>query len=72
MLKVSADLLCDSHDSIGAEVLLQKSTESQWSNAPMHLVDNDRWESSFHLARRVSIITVRAWVDHFSPGSIIW
>ena len=66
MLKVSADLLCDSHDSIGAEVLYKKSTESQWSNAPMHLVDNDRWESSFHLAEAgIYYYTVRAWVDHF-------
>lgn len=66
MLKVSADLLCDSHDSIGAEVLYKKSTESQWSNSPMHLVDNDRWQSSFHLAEAgIYCYTVRAWVDHF-------
>jgi len=66
MLKVSADLLCDSHDSIGAEVLYKKSTENQWSNSPMHLVDNDRWESSFHLAEAgIYYYTVRAWVDHF-------
>jgi starch synthase (maltosyl-transferring) len=66
MLNVSADLLCDSHDSIGAEVLYKKSTEKQWSNSPMHLVDNDRWESSFHLAEAgIYYYTVRAWVDHF-------
>ena len=66
MLKVSADLLCDSHDSIGAEVLYKKRTENQWSNSPMHLVDNDRWESSFHLAEAgIYFYTVRAWVDHF-------
>ncbi len=66
MLKVSADLLCDSHDSIGAEVLYKKSTENKWSNSPMHLVDNDRWESSFHLAEAgIYYYTVRAWVDHF-------
>jgi len=32
----------------------------------MHLVDNDRWESSFHLAEAgIYYYTVRAWVDHF-------
>lgn len=66
LLKVSADLFCDSHESIGGEVLYKKSTESQWSSSAMHLVDNDHWESSFHLAEAgMYSYTVRAWVDHF-------
>ncbi|HEX3019178.1 MAG TPA: alpha-1,4-glucan--maltose-1-phosphate maltosyltransferase [Chitinispirillaceae bacterium] len=66
MFKVSADLFCDSHDSIGGDVLYKKSSDSQWSSSHLHMVDNDRWECSFHLAEAGTYLyTVRAWVDHF-------
>lgn len=66
MLKVSADLLCDSHDSIDGNILYKNQKETEWNISPMHLVVNDRWEGSFHLSEAGEYLyTVRAWVDHF-------
>lgn len=66
MLRVSADLLCDGHDMIDGVVLYKNKADKEWSSAPMQLLNNDRWEGSFHLSEAgIYYYTIKAWVDHF-------
>lgn len=66
LLSVSADLLCDSHEVIAGAIVYRKHTEQQWSSAPMHFLENDRWEGDFHLPETgLYYYAVKGWVDHF-------
>jgi hypothetical protein len=63
---VSADIFCDGHDEISAELLFRKSTEEQFSRKEMRFAVNDRWTGSFRCEEMVPYIyTVRGWVDQF-------
>ena len=65
-INVSADILCDGHDLLGALLLFRRQNEQSWSSSEMELVDNDRWEGSFVAAEiGAYFYTVQAWVDHF-------
>src|SRR5215208_746717 len=43
MVEVSADIFKEGHDLLQARVLYQCVGESQWHEAPLHLIENDRW-----------------------------
>jgi len=63
---VEADVFTDGHDLLGAALLYRRNRDTQWIEAPMALLTNDRWQASF----RVSGLgryryTVTGWVDHF-------
>jgi len=63
---VEADCFTDGHDAVAARVLWRRADESDWHEAPMDFVGNDRWRGSFvvdSLGRYR--YTVTAWVDHF-------
>jgi starch synthase (maltosyl-transferring) len=63
---VSADVFCDSHEEINAELLYKKKEDGQWNSSPMRHVSNDRWETVF-IPSEVGdyMYTVQGWVDHF-------
>lgn len=63
---VRADIHADGHEVLDAAVLYRPARENTWNEAPMHLLENDRWQGQF----RVTILepflyTVQGWVDAF-------
>jgi starch synthase (maltosyl-transferring) len=73
---VTADIFADGHDQLAAVVRYRdthngRATGTPWHEAPMTLVDNDRWEGRFE----VETIgrwqyTIDAWVDRFASWQV--
>src|SRR6266576_3962908 len=66
-VQVTADIHADGQDAVAAVLMFRRLGESEWSEAPMRLLDNDRWLGSFtagSLGRYE--YTVEAWIDRFS------
>ncbi|MEE4285386.1 MAG: alpha-1,4-glucan--maltose-1-phosphate maltosyltransferase [Mariniphaga sp.] len=65
-IKVTADIYCDSHDVLSAEVLHKFQDDKEWKATEMEFEVNDKWATEFSLTSIGSYFyTVRAWVDHF-------
>ncbi len=66
VLHVSADIFADGHGLLDAVVLLRADDEEAWRQAPMRLVDNDRWAGEIRLERnRWHRYTIEAWRDEW-------
>jgi len=66
-LTVSADIVCDGHDSIAASLLIRHKREKQWREIPMKLILNDRWEASVRMEELgFHEYQLIGWVDHFT------
>lgn len=63
---VEADLICDGHGALAADLLWRGFDETEWQRRPMEILNNDRWSASFQLERigRYAF-TIEAWVDRF-------
>jgi starch synthase (maltosyl-transferring) len=65
-VEVQADCFADGHEVIEARVLWHREQESEWREAPMRFLGNDRWAGSFVVdAIGRYRYTVAAWVDQF-------
>jgi starch synthase (maltosyl-transferring) len=63
---VEADIFSDGHDELSAVLLFKGPGDEAWSEAPMYLVQNDRWEGNFTVgAAGMYHYTVEGWVDRF-------
>jgi starch synthase (maltosyl-transferring) len=63
---VRADIHADGHDVIAAAVRYRKAGNSEWSEAPMTLLGNDRWQRSFTVPQVGRYeYTIEAWIDSF-------
>ncbi len=63
---VAADLLCDGHDTIAAEILHRHEGDQRWKTTPLKPGINDLWEGHFEVGDiGHSEYTIRAWVDRF-------
>jgi starch synthase (maltosyl-transferring) len=63
---VEADIFTDSHDAISAVLLYRAEGDTDWAEAPMTEIVNDRWRGMFSIARiGRGCYTIVAWVDHF-------
>jgi len=63
---VYADIFRDGHDLLAAVVQYRRAGEGSWREAPMHVVDNDRWTGSFLLDDVGSWeFTIEAWTDYY-------
>ena len=65
-LLVTADIFADGHDLLDAALLVRAIDDpaGTWREAPMRLVDNDRWAGSAILERGVRhVYTIEAWRD---------
>jgi starch synthase (maltosyl-transferring) len=64
---VEADIFGDGHDTIKAALVYRRAADSEWAEAPMSLVENDRWRGAaiFHEigAWQFGVI---AWRDLFA------
>ena len=66
-LEVSADIFRDSSDLLGAALRYRVQGEQAWQEAPMTLLDNDRWGGSFLLETLGRYeYGVLAWTDDFA------
>ncbi len=65
-LLVTADVFADGHDLIDAALLLRPDGAGTWREAPMRLIENDRWSGSIELTEnRWHRYAVEAWRDAF-------
>jgi starch synthase (maltosyl-transferring) len=63
---VEADVFADGHDALSCLLLYRRDGESQWKEAPMDFLVNDRWRGEFSVTELGQYrYTVQAWVDHF-------
>jgi starch synthase (maltosyl-transferring) len=63
---VEADIFADGHDALAAVVKYRHQTATEWTEAPMAALVNDRWRGEFpvtELGRYV--FTLEGWVDDF-------
>ena len=66
LVEVWADIFCDGHDILRAEVLYRAESEADWRRVPMSFVDNDRWKGAFRLDTNARyVFTIEAWRDIF-------
>jgi starch synthase (maltosyl-transferring) len=64
---VEADVFTDGHDALSCVLLYRRDGESQWKEAPMDFLVNDRWRGEFAVAELGQYrYAVQAWVDHFT------
>jgi len=65
-VEVTADIFCDGHDRIAAELSYRHSDSSAWRTTDMKPLVNDRWTGTFSVDTLGQYeFTIRAWVDHF-------
>ena len=65
-LLVTADIFADGHDLLDAAILVRADDETEWREAPMRPIDNDRWSGHVELLRnRRHAYAVEAWRDVF-------
>jgi starch synthase (maltosyl-transferring) len=66
-VEVSADILRDGTDLLGAAIRYRGPHDPRWQEAPMAFVDNDRWAGSFRPTEMGRYrYAVEAWTDHFA------
>ena len=66
-ITVAADLLCDGHDKLAADLLWRAEDEDEWQRAPMALIANDRWNGVMALPRMGRMhVSIEAWKDAFA------
>ncbi|MGC9341569.1 MAG: alpha-1,4-glucan--maltose-1-phosphate maltosyltransferase [Bacteroidales bacterium] len=65
-VKVEADIFCDSHEILSAELLYKFSKDKNWQHASMKAGVNDLWKGEFNVSKLgIYQFTIQAWVDHF-------
>ena len=67
LVEISADIFKDGHDTLKASIAFRPEDETEWREAPMQFVDNDRWSGTFTVDRNCRYLyTVFAWTDWFA------
>jgi starch synthase (maltosyl-transferring) len=70
MVTVEADLFTDGHDAISCVLMHKREGASEWIQAPMEPLVNDRWQGSFRVQEPGRYLyTISAWVDRFKSWS---
>ncbi|HEX5019779.1 MAG TPA: alpha-1,4-glucan--maltose-1-phosphate maltosyltransferase [Candidatus Binatia bacterium] len=63
---VEADVFVDGHEVICCALIFRRQSESDWREATMEALANDRWRGSFVAAELGRYVyTITAWVDRF-------
>jgi starch synthase (maltosyl-transferring) len=66
VIKIEADIFCDGHDALNAEVIYRHKDEQEWNSIGMEYVINDRWTADVILTSLgFCYFKINAWVDHF-------
>jgi starch synthase (maltosyl-transferring) len=65
-VRVQADIFADGHDKVGARLLFRRAGDSEWREAPMRTIENDRWEGAFEVGELGRYVyTIIGWVDAY-------
>ena len=65
-VEVAADILKEGHDLLQARVIYHPIGQSVWNEAPMRLVENDRWVGQFTVDQNTRYVySVLAFTDTF-------
>jgi starch synthase (maltosyl-transferring) len=65
-VEVEVDLISDGHEALAGKLLWRAEDAAEWQEAPLRLINNDRWTARFRLARLGRYVyTVEAWRDEF-------
>jgi starch synthase (maltosyl-transferring) len=65
-VRVHADIFADGHDLLGARLLFKRADDSEWREAAMRLVKNDRWRGEFEVEELGRYVyTITGWVDTY-------
>ncbi|WP_447968495.1 alpha-1,4-glucan--maltose-1-phosphate maltosyltransferase [Nitrospira sp. M1] len=65
-LEVTADIFKEGHDTLAARLRYKTVGQKEWTETPMHHVDNDRWAGAFILSENTRYVyTVGAYVQRF-------
>jgi starch synthase (maltosyl-transferring) len=63
---VEADVFADGHDVVVARLLWRMRGDSEWSEAAMEPLGNDRWQARFPVEQLARYeYTIEGWVDRF-------
>jgi starch synthase (maltosyl-transferring) len=63
---VEADVFADGHDALAAVLRYRHESSSEWTEAPMTPLVNDRWRGRFSVTQLGRYVyTVEGWVDPF-------
>jgi starch synthase (maltosyl-transferring) len=63
---VEADIFADGHDQLSCRLLHRAEHESEWNEAAMVPLGDDRWRGEFHVSRLGKYrYTIEGWVDRF-------
>ncbi len=66
IVAVEADIFADGHDLLSAVVNYRHESEREAKEAPLSLINNDRWTGNFKVERLgIYLFSIEAWVDHF-------
>jgi starch synthase (maltosyl-transferring) len=66
VVTVAADLICDGHGRLAADLLWRAADQTTWQRASMALVDNDRWAASLQLTRLGRYqVSIETWIDRY-------
>ncbi len=69
-LTVSADIIVDGHDLLGAALLIRADDEPEWREVRMRAGRHDRWSARVRLTRnRWHRYTLEAWRDEVASWS---
>ena len=61
---IEADIFTDGHNVISALLLYREENDTEWAEAPMEPLVNDRWRGSFVVTKLGRYLyTFLAWVD---------
>jgi starch synthase (maltosyl-transferring) len=64
---VEADIYAGGHESLAADVLFRKESETQWAAVPMLALGNDRWRAHFPVEGMTTyVFTIEAWLAPFA------
>jgi len=63
---VEADVFAEGHDELACVLLHRRAGETEWQEAPMRPLVNDRWRGEFNVGEPGGhVYTLEGWVDHF-------
>ena len=67
---VEAIAYADGHDALACVLLHRREVDTEWTEAPMERLVNDRWRAAFTVPEIGRYrYAVMAWVDHFATWS---
>jgi len=66
VVTVEADLICDGHGRLAADVVWRAADETDWQRVPMAPLGNDRWSAALQLTRLGRYqVGIETWIDRY-------